>query len=385
LRVLDAHPEGLPAAAAVTAVAQAIGLEPELERARVPLPGGGEVEAFARDVRWTRQQALQAGQVDGSIRNLWKLTPRGRHDLRNALPGIVITVITTALGRALWAEAESAFASVDAGSVSLWLTSPPYPLQREKEYGNARGDEYLDWLTAICREFHRTLRSDGSLWLNLGDCWEPGRPVMSLYQEKLLLRLCEDLGFRFAQRFIWHNPSRLPGPAEWVTIRRCRVTTATEQLYWLSKSDEPKADNSRVLRAYSESMRRRQQQGGERASSRPSGHQLAAGAFAQDRGGSIPQNLLTVANTASNSEYLRYCHDHSLPVHPARFPQQIAETPILMCTDPGDLVGDAFAGSCTTAAVAERLGRRWIAIERSMTYLQGAVARFPNATTPDSL
>jgi site-specific DNA-methyltransferase (cytosine-N4-specific) len=67
-------------------------------------------------------------------------------------------------------------------------------------------------------------------------------------------------------------------------------------------------------------------------------------------------------------------------VHPARFPDEVAALPIQLCTDPGDLVGDPFAGSCTTAAVAERLGRRWLAFERSLTYLQGAAGRFPHAT-----
>ena len=384
LQILAAHPEGLPASAAVSAVASALELDSAQVHERVALPGGGDVNAFARDVRWVRQQGKDAGQLDGSIRNLWRITPRGRHDLRNALPGLVITVFETRAGRALWADAEAAFATLKDDSVNLWITSPPYPLQREKTYGNFRGDEYLEWLTAISRELHRTLTPDGSLFLNLGDTWERGRPTLSLYQERLLLALCDQLGFRLAQRLVWHNPSRLPGPAEWVTVRRCRLTTATEQLYWLSKNDHPKANNAEVLRPYSESMRRRQQRGGETGATRPSGHDLQAGAFAEDRGGSIPHNLITAAHTSSNTAYLRYCRENDLPVHPARFPEALAELPIRMCTNEGDLVGDPFAGSCTTAAVAERLNRRWLAIERSFSYLQGAVSRFEHATLLDT-
>jgi site-specific DNA-methyltransferase (cytosine-N4-specific) len=385
LRVLDAYPEGLSAAEAVSAVAASIGLDPESAHARAPLPAGGEVEVFARDVRWARQAAKLAGQVDGETRNLWRLTPRGRSDLRNARPGLVLTVWQTPAGRALWAEAEAAFGSLEDRSVNLWITSPPYPLTREKTYGNRQGDEYLDWMAGICREVHRTLTPDGSLFLNLGDTWERGRPVMSLYQERLLVRLCDDLGFRFAQRLVWHNPSRLPSPAEWVTVRRCRVTAATEHVYWLSKTDHPKADNRRVLRPYSASMRQRQARGGEQGAVRPSGHVLRPGAFAADRGGSIPHNLLTIANTASNGSsssngaYLRRCRESGLPLHPARFPEALAEFPIRLCTDEHDVVGDPFSGSCTTAAVAERLNRRWIAIERSGAYLEGAAARFPHA------
>jgi DNA modification methylase len=383
LSVLEAHPEGLPAPAAVSAVARALGLDPEQEHARAPLPSGGDVEVFARDVRWARQRAKLDGQVDGTVRNLWRLTPRGRKDLQNARPGVVVTVFTTPAGRALWAEAEAAlgagFGALEDCSVNLWVTSPPYPLQFEKTYGNRRGEEYLDWLTGICREMHRTLAPDGSLFLNLGDTWERGRPTMSLYQERLLLRLCDDLGFQFAQRLVWDNPARLPGPAEWVTVRRVRVTPSTEHVFWLSKTEHPKADNRRVLRPYSADMRARQARGGEGGATRPSGHVLRPGAFAADRGGAIPHNLISAANTSSQGAYLRHCRAHGLPVHPARFPEVLAEFPIRLCTEEGDLVGDPFAGSCTTAAVAERLGRRWIAIERSGAYLSGAAGRFPHA------
>lgn len=379
LRVLDAHPDGLPAADAVTAVAADIGLEPEAARARAALPSGGEVELFARDVRWARQAAKLEGQVDGTIRNLWRITPRGRRDLRNALPGLVLTVFSTANGRALWAEAEAAFGTIADGAVNLWVTSPPYPLEREKTYGNFRGDEYLEWLTALCTEVHRTLAPDGSLFLNLGDTWERGRPTMALYPERLLIALCDDVGFRFAQRLVWHNPSRLPAPAAWVTVKRCRLTAATEHVFWLSKTDHPKADNAKVLRAYSERTRRLQARGGERAVTRPSGYRHRAGGFAEDLGGSIAHNLIVAPNAESSMAYLRYCREHGLPIHPARFPEALVELPIRLCTDEQDLVGDPFAGSCTTAAVAERLNRRWIAIERSFAYLQGAISRFPTA------
>lgn len=380
LQLLDAHPDGLPTSKAVTALADALRLEPAQRDTLVPLPGGGEVNAFARDVRWVRQQAKEAGQLDGSVRGLWRITPRGQHDLLNARPGVVITVFETRAGRALWADAAEALGSVKDDSVNLWVTSPPYPLESKKTYGNFQGDEYLEWLTAISRELHRTLTPDGSLFLNLGDTWQRGRPVLSLYQERLLLTLCDQLGFRLAQRLVWHNPSRLPGPAEWVTVRRCRLTTATEQLYWLSKTDHPKADNRQVLRPYSASMVRRQQTGGETGAARPSGHQIRSGSFADDNGGSIAHNVITQPHSASNDTYLRYCRENRLAIHPARFPQALAELPIRLCTNKGDLVGDPFAGSCTTAAVAESLERRWLAIERSFTYLQGAVARFNQPT-----
>src|SRR3546814_12742306 len=96
--------------------------------------------------------------------------------------------------------------------------------------------------------------------------------VCSSDLERLLLRLCDDLGYHLAQRFTWHNPARLPSPAEYVTIRRVRVNPATETIWWLSPSRNPKADNRRVLRPYSGRMKRLLEAGGETQSRRPRGH-----------------------------------------------------------------------------------------------------------------
>lgn len=127
-------------------------------------------------------------------------------------------------------------------------------------------------------------------------------------------------------------------------------------------------------------MRQRIAAGGERAAERPSGYSLAEGAFGRDNGGAIPPSVLAIPHTASNSPYHRYCRDQGLPQHPARFPEQLAEFAVKLTSEPGDLIGDAFAGSFTTGAVAERLGRAWIGIERSLTYIRGSLGRFPHAT-----
>lgn len=380
LSVLDEHPRGLSTTDAVAAVAERVGIAPADRDRAVALPSGAEIPAFHRDVRWVRQGLVRDGQVDGTVRNLWRLTVKGKRDLRMATPGVVVTIYETALGRALWAEAESALGLIEDGSVQTWMTSPPYPLEGlPKSYGGLTGNEYIDWLGGLCKEMHRCLRPDGSLFLNLGDVWVSGQPTMSLYQEKLVLRLCEDLGYHLAQRIVWWNTARLPAPAEYVTVRRVRVNQAAEHLWWLSKTPNPKADNRRVLQEYSASMRKRIAAGGERAAERPSGYCLAEGAFARDNGGSIPPSVLAIPHTASNTPYHRYCRDQNLPRHPARFPDELAEFGIKLTSEPGDLIGDAFSGSFTTAAAAERLGRSWVGIEKSLTYIRGSLGRFPHA------
>jgi site-specific DNA-methyltransferase (cytosine-N4-specific) len=108
---------------------------------------------------------------------------------------------------------------------------------------------------------------------------------------------------------------------------------------------------------------------------RPSGHDISD-KFGRDNGGSVPPNLLALANTESNGAYQDFCRSNRLPVHPARFPAGIPEYFIRFLTDEGDTVLDPFGGSCVTGEVAEALGRKWICCELSEDYLKGARGRF---------
>ena len=120
---------------------------------------------------------------------------------------------------------------------------------------------------------------------------------------------------------------------------------------------------------------------GYRPKRRPSGHDISA-KFSRDNGGSVPPNLLAMANTESTGRYQEYCRRHNLDIHPARFPMQLPEYFIRFLTNPGDVVVDPFAGSCVTGVVAENLQRRWVCCELSEEYVMGGRARFEPATQP---
>jgi site-specific DNA-methyltransferase (cytosine-N4-specific) len=260
------------------------------------------------------------------------------------------------------------------GSVDLVMTSPPFGLTRKKEYGNVREEAYLDWFKPFAQGFHRILKDSGSLVIDIGGAWKPGYPVRSLYHFKLLIMLCEDFGFHLAQDFFWWNPSKLPTPAEWANIRRIRVKDAINTVWWLSKTECPRASNRRVLQPYSPSMEALLANG-YRAKKRPSGHDISE-KFNINNGAATPPNLIAIPNTESNSAYMRYCQEKGLKPHPARFPADLPEYFIRMLTDPGDTVYDPFGGSCVTGEVAERLGRCWICSDLVEEYLAGALGRF---------
>lgn len=282
----------------------------------------------------------------------------------------------TTMGAAYLGDAIEYLRQLPDNSVDLIMTSPPFALERKKEYGNVSPNEYIPWFLNFAREFHRVLKDTGSLVIDIGGSWVKGQPTRSLYHFELVIALCKEVEFHLAQEFYWYNPSKLPSPAEWVTVRRVRVKDAVNTVWWLSKTPNPKASNRRVLKAYSESMKKLLENG-YKAKLRPSGHDISDN-FSKDNEGAIPANLIVLANTDSNGVYLRACREAGIKPHPARFPHGLPEFFIRFLTDEGDLVIDPFAGSNVTGEVAENLGRQWCAFELSETYLKASQFRFAN-------
>lgn len=285
----------------------------------------------------------------------------------------------TSVGSAYLGDSLHVMRNLDASSVQLVMTSPPFPLtfRKRKPYESVGEREFVTWFLTYAQECKRLLKDDGSLVIDLGGVWNKGSATKSLYQQRLLIALCDEAGFHFAQDFYWHNPAVLPAPAEWVNVRRIRVKSSVDVILWLSKTPTPKADNRRVLRPYSRDMLRLIDKG-YKAKIRPSGHNITS-KFQKNLGGSIPPNMLDFGNNDSNSAYIKGCQSIDLPVHPARYPRALPEFFIKLCTEPGDLVLDPFAGSNVTGEAAEQLERRWIAIETAEEYLTGSKFRFPGS------
>lgn len=291
------------------------------------------------------------------------------------------------------------------GKVNLVFTSPPFPLNRKKRYGNLAGDQYVRWLSSFAPKLREFLASDGSIVIELGNGWVKGRPEMSTLPLEALLAFKREGGFYLCQEFIAYNPARLPSPAQWVTVERCRVKDAYTRLWWLSAVEKPKSDNRNVLSDYSHSMRKLLERGTYNAGTRPSAHNIGRRSFLKNNGGSIPPNLLVdsvedvlpdflerlpalhgvipVSNTDSYDPYQRYCRENGIELHPARMPGKLVRFFINFLTEPGDLVLDPFAGSNMTGFIAGTNQRRWISIEKERMYALSSASRFES--DPSSL
>lgn len=262
------------------------------------------------------------------------------------------------------------------GKINLIFTSPPFPLNRKKKYGNLQGKKYISWLASYAPLFSEYLSEDGSIVLELGNAWNPGLPTTSTLPIETLLQFKKSGNFHLCQEFICFNPARLPSPVQWVNKERIRVKDAFTKLWWLSKSPRPKANNRRVLKEYSKKMQQLIQTKKYNAGRRPSEHIIGEKSFLKNNKGAIPSNVIIATNTKSRDVYLDYCRQCNLEPHPARMPEDIISFFIRFLTEERDWIMDPFAGSNTTGAIAEELGRYWISIDPDKVYADGSIGRF---------
>lgn len=304
----------------------------------------------------------KAGTSKQTIRKIQGLaysTPKGR-----ACVGDVVTLFSSPSFRRFRRKAQ------------LIFTSPPFPLVTKKRYGNLDGEAYIDWLSDTIGHCLPLLCEDGSIVIEMGNAWCRGIPTMSTLPLKALLAVQERHDLYLCQEIVWHNPARLPGPAQWVNIERVRLKDSFSRFWWLSKSPRPKANNRSVLTPYSDRMVSLLADKRSTSGSRPSQHKIGRKGFFNDNGGAISPNVLVYPNTTSADPYLAYCQDNDLSPHPARMPVSLAEFFIRFMTNQGDLVVDPFAGSNITGRAAENERRRWLSVEIDKDYVRGSLGRF---------
>lgn len=144
-------------------------------------------------------------------------------------------VYETDLGAAFQGDSRDLLKELPDNSIDLIVTSPPFALQNEKEYGNKDQDSYNGWFMEFVPEVRRVLQPHGSFVVEIGGAFKQGMPERSLYQWKLLTQIVEEGDLKFAQDWYWYNPNKLPSPIEWVNVRKLRGVDAVTQIWWFSK------------------------------------------------------------------------------------------------------------------------------------------------------
>lgn len=274
-------------------------------------------------------------------------------------------------------DALNVLASLPSQSVQTCVTSPPYFGLRDYGVKGQLGLEdsphaYVANMVELFAQVRRVLRDDGTLWLNLGDSYASGGKG-SLKPKDLIgipwrvaLALQAD-GWYLRQDIIWHKPNVMP---ESVTDR---FTKAHEYIFLLTKSKtyhfeqqyEPYAPGSDVryrqaLRAGKNYATKEPYKKNTPYSSNKRSLVMAGGINEQGRN---KRSIWTVPTKPYKG------------AHCATFPTDLVEPCILAGASKNAVVLDPFLGSGTTAAVARKLGRRYIGIELNPAYVKLAKKR----------
>jgi modification methylase len=230
--------------------------------------------------------------------------------------------------------------SLPTASVDLVFADPPYNLQLAGDLlrpNNTTVDGVDDawdkfasfaaydafskaWLT----EARRVLKPDGALW------------VIGSYHNIFRLGVTlQDLGFWIQNDVIWRKANPMPN------FRGKRFTNAHETLIWAGRDQKSKVTfNYEAMKAFNDDLQMRSDW------------------------------LLPIC---SGPERLR--DDGGRKAHPTQKPESLLHRVLIASTNPGDVVLDPFFGTGTTGAVAQRLGRRWIGLERDIDYVKAAQER----------
>ena len=290
--------------------------------------------------------------------------------------------------------------------IQLILTSPPYPLNSPREYGNLKGREYIEFFVSLGKKFQDLLTDDGSFVIELGNTWEANRPMQSTIHLECGLGLAKsrDNDFNLVQEFICHNPASLPSPTRWAAIKKIRLVDSYSHLWWFSKSDYPKADSKKILRPYSKSMKNLLKNKKMISRKHPSGYKMNKRSILKDNGGALMVNFIDVdkafdmeelrlpeasmrfSNTDSSSFFYKECKALGIKkVHPARMSMRLAGLFIEFLTDENDIVYDPFGGSNTTGYCSEKLNRKWITSEIKEEYESQSMIRLSEESLNNNL
>lgn len=359
-------------------VGEAASIDPaDLER-RSPVGAAGALHnTLHRTIRWQQQSLKGMGvieRVEGA-RGVWQLTEKARKGLNTVKAGVTLLGFSTDLGMALWGTSPDALGGLDE-PVELVLTSPPYPLQQPRAYGNPPAHAFADFICAVLEPIVDKLSQSGSVLLNLSnDIFLPGSPGRSTYLERATIAIEDRLGLTLMDRIIWENRSKAPGPLQWASKTRQQLNVAWEPCLWFAKSPTHcKADNRRVLQPHTERQLRLIQNGGETriTSYGDDAYRLRRGSFSEMTAGSIPKNVLQIGHACRyGREQRKRVAELGLPQHGAGWPFALADFFIRFLTEEHDLVVDPFAGRGMTGFAAEKNGRRWVCVESVLQYLRG--------------
>ncbi|MFT3978111.1 MAG: site-specific DNA-methyltransferase [Sphingomonas bacterium] len=254
---------------------------------------------------------------------------------------------TLPLDQILMGDCIASMKALPAKSVDMIFADPPYNLQLGGELFRPDGSHvdavtddwdkfdtfaaYDKFTRAWLKEAHRILKDHGTIWV-----------IGSYHNIFRVGTAVQDLGYWILNDIVWRKANPMPN------FRGTRFTNAHETLIWASKGEKAKYTfNYRSMKTLNDELQMRSDW-------------------------EFP--------ICGGQERLK---KNGQKVHPTQKPEALLYRILLACTKPGDVVLDPFFGTGTTGAVAKRLGRRWIGLEREADYCAAAIERITDALPLD--
>jgi len=256
-------------------------------------------------------------------------------------------------------------------SVDCCVTSPPYfglrDYEHEKQIGREESpDQYIEKLVEVFRSVRRVLKPEGTLWLNLGDCyasdsrWLKPKDLMGM-PWRVALALQTD-GWWLRQDIIWHKPNSMPESV------RDRCVASHEYIFLLSKAKNYYFDSEAIKETMSEESKARLRRGvsGE--------NKLVNGARGQTPNTiHKPRErdpLKEIPDKRNKRSVWNVTTKNYSDAHFAVFPTDL----VIPCVQAGcperGVVLDPFSGSGTTGEAAQSQGRGYILIELNHSFCE---------------
>jgi len=266
--------------------------------------------------------------------------------------------------------------TLPAKSVHCCVTSPPYYGLRDYGVEGQLGlektpEEYVYALVDVFREVWRVLRGDGTLWLNLGDC----------YKQKNLLGIpwhvafsLQSDGWYLRQDIVWNKPNAMPESV------KDRCVKSHEYVFLLSKSERYFFDYNAIKEPAVGGN-----SGAAASFKRPAGNKRNQAIPGQSAGTHRPgrEDVAYNAETRNRRSVWTVATKPYKEAHFATFPPALVEPCVLAGCPSGGVVLDPFMGSGTAGAVAIQHGRRFVGIELNPAYIELAKTRITQEEARD--
>jgi len=274
-------------------------------------------------------------------------------------------------------EARQVLAEMPADCIDAIVTSPPYYKQRDyadspEQIGQEDAPaDYVQRLVDVFRAARRVLKPTGTLWLVLGDKYHGGRLFGMPW--RVALALADD-GWLLRSDIIWHKPNAMPSSV------KNRPTTDHEYLFFFAASADYFYDADAIREPHVTFSEHSRMKGGRRHFGKRGGTPEAGknGGDSNLHDGRWDQAFHPKGRNKRTvwSEPL----SKNRKAHFAVFPEPLVATCIKASCPAGGVVLDPFVGSGTTAAVARRLGRRYLGIDCVAEYCELARQRVAEVT-----